>query len=137
MFNDYDEIKDFLLEKNFQKKLNQISKKYKNKAVIFYGAGILFDVFVDNYDLNFLNIIGVSDIKFLKDDEYKKFKAFPPQDILKHKPDVVLISVMEPEFIEDYFSNVLIPQIGKFKYEPLVQESFLDLLKELRELLPF
>lgn len=137
MFNDYEEITEFLQEKNIQKKINQISKKYKNKKVIFYGAGVLFDVLVDKYNLSSFDIIGVSDIKFLKEGEHKGFKAIPPQEMLEHKPDVIIISVMEPEFIEDYFDDFLKPKIGKFKYEALIQESFLDLLRELKELFPF
>ena len=78
-----------------------------------------------------------SSIRLRKEDLYKGLKALPPQELLKFEPDVILITVMEPEHIEDYFDSVLIPQIGKFKYKLLIQESFLDLLKELKELLPF
>ncbi len=131
-------IEEFLKSKNFQTKIDELAEKYKNKKIIIYGAGITFDIIKRNYDISKLNIIGVADKKFNDGDKYHGYKAYNCETFLKEKPDVVLISVYESEIIERYFRKNLIPEVGDFKYEPLINypynerfKSRIDLLKNI------
>ena len=101
-YNDY--IK-FFKKCNFEKRLEHLSKKYKNKKVLLYGNGIFFDALADNYDLkSFFDVVGVSDIRYLnnKPETYKSFKVYAPYDFKNEDIDVVICSTIDPDSI--YFS---------------------------------
>ena len=58
---------NYLKEHNFSLRLEQWAKQYKNKKVILYGCGLLFDKIVELYDIkNKLNIVAVCDVKYEK-----------------------------------------------------------------------
>jgi len=131
MYKSYDEFTKLLNKKNFQKRIDKLAKKYEGKKIIIYGAGILFDAITKNYDLSKLNIIGVADIKFDTGEEYQGFKAYDPEDLVETDFDVILISMYEPDNAEEFLEEQIIPEHKKFKYEPFLQNSIFDLLKEL------
>ncbi|NLF82957.1 MAG: hypothetical protein GX568_03100 [Candidatus Gastranaerophilales bacterium] len=132
MYKTKEEILDYLRKTGFQKRLDKLIKKYKGQKVIIYGGGgIFFETILENYDLSGFNIIGLSDIRFKDNEEYKGFKTFAPASIKAQNPDVVLIATLESAIIEDYFEDELFPEHGKFKYEPFVQTSFIELIKAL------
>ena len=58
-------IKEYLNTQEFDKILKKLSHKLKNKKIIVYGAGILFQTIVRDYDLSCLNIVGICDKKIL------------------------------------------------------------------------
>ena len=60
----YKEFLEELKTANFQKRIDDLAKKYKNNRIILYAAGILMDVIAENFDLSALNIIAISDIKY-------------------------------------------------------------------------
>ena len=75
---EYDDYIKFFRKCGFEKRLKNLSRKYKDKKVLLYGNGIFFDALVDSYDLNsYFNVVGVSDIRYLnnKPDTYKNFKV--------------------------------------------------------------
>jgi len=129
MYKTYNDILELLKKKNFQNRINKLAKKYQNKKIIIYGAGVAFDAISDNFDLSKLNIIGVSDIKFKDDGVYKSFTTYAPESIAAQKPDAVLISMYEYEIAEDYFVNNLFPVYGEFRYENFIKFTFFELLK--------
>jgi len=98
----FEEIKDgkqnleFLLNNNFGKRIKCLKQKLKNKTVLLYGAGVLFELIHKYFDLSGLNIIGITDKKF-KDtyniQEFYGYKVYKPQEIKRINPDVVLISL--------------------------------------------
>lgn len=131
MFTSFEEIMDFLKAKNFQKRIDNLSKKYKDKKIILYGAGLFFNVINKNYDLSKLNIVGLVDLKFLDAQEYQGYKAYNTDYFCNKDFDVVLISMIEPDVAEDFFEEILFPEYGKFKFEPIMQFSFIDRIKML------
>jgi len=132
-YKSYEELVESLKAKKFDKRLNYLAKKYKNKKIVIYGAGIAFDAVSDNYDLQKLNISAVADIKFQDNSEYKGFKTIRPESIMNEDPYIVLICMIEPEIAIEYFEDELFSEYGKFKYDILIKLSFWDFLKSLFE----
>lgn len=124
-------VEEYLLNKKFQKRIDKLAAKYKNKKIMIYGASMTFDVIRKNFDISKLNIIGVADIRFNDGEEYEGFKTFNSYSFLEEKPDVVLIAMLESEVAEYFFEDALVPKYGDFKYEPLIKLSFFESLKEL------
>ncbi len=131
---DNKEIREYLISRNFQQKIDKLAQKYKDKKVMIYGASMAFDVIRENYDLSGLNIIGIADIRFSdgeQTDVYKDYNTYNSYTFLEQKPDAVLIGMLESEVAEYFFEDTLIPRFGDFKYEPLIKKSFFESLKEL------
>lgn len=90
-----EELKNYLLEHNFEKRLQKLKNKLKNKTVLVYGTGKLFQVIVSNYDLSGLNIIGISDRKYLVEDEGKEdfgYKIVPYNKFNLMNVDYILLA---------------------------------------------
>ncbi len=110
----------------FGKQIEKMAKKYKNKKIVIYGAGQFFQCIKDNYDLSSLNIVAVSDRKFLERkaltyDESIGFNTISPESIVDLEPDIVLIAVVEDYFIEQYIYEILFKECKKkFKYKMFV-----------------
>ncbi len=106
-------------EKEFLKKL---SKKLKNKKILLYGAGMVLDILIENYDLSEFNIIGVSDKKFetIEKDliEYKGLKVIKPKDIKNTDFDTIL------------FSLKLYKRIAEALREQNINKEMLSLIKK-------
>lgn len=85
----------YLKDINFQSKLEKLNIQLKDKKVVLYGAGALFETAIEKYDFTKLNIIAISDKKFETEDcpTYCGFKTVLPEKILELKPDVILLSV--------------------------------------------
>lgn len=97
-------------------RLDIIKKKYKNKKIIFYGSGLLFEELLKYYDLSEFNIVAVADKKFKKETKTHGFRAIPPEAIIKEKPDLIVISVLYANVVEDYlveklYLNKTVPEI--------------------------
>lgn len=89
---------NYLKEHNFSLRLEQWAKQYKNKKVILYGCGLLFDKIVELYDIkNKLNIVAVCDVKYEKNkpDTYLGFKTIKPSDLSKTDYDVLIFTVFD------------------------------------------
>ncbi len=127
------ELSKHLKKVNFEKYLNKLNKKLKNKTVIIYGTGLLFQCVKENYDLSGLNIIGISDIKYNENQEgqfFLGYKIIPKKNILNYKPDVVLVATLRylriiEDFEDKFFTN------SNVKVYPLVKVPFLDLIREI------
>jgi hypothetical protein len=134
MFKSYEELKYWLEQRDFQKNINNFAKKYKNKKVILYGAGILAKVVLDNYDLSKLNIIAVADAKFTGDEEFYGFKASSPDKISELKPDLILINAYNPALIVEYLDKNFaeLKKIPKFS---IVKSTIKDKIKAIKEVL--
>lgn len=89
---------DYLKGQSFSKKLEKWSKLYKNKKVVIYGCGLLFDKIVELYDLNSrLNIVAVCDVRYEKEQplKYKGFKTLKPSELNKTDYDVLIFTVFD------------------------------------------
>ncbi|MBQ8476801.1 hypothetical protein IJ531_07050 [bacterium] len=123
-----------LLEKyNFQKQLTKLNKKLKDKRIIMYGAGSFLKTIKEHYDLSNLNIIGISDNKYQKDDEGKidfDYKIIPSFKIKEYCPDYIIISALKyMDIMLNFKTNKL--KGTKIKVLPLCDKPFLSLLKEI------
>ena len=104
------------------KQFEQLKRKYKNKKIILYGVGKYFQEIRDNFDLATLNIISVSDKKYmdleeLTYDDSVGYNAISPRKIFDLKPDIVLLTVAEDFYVEQYFCEELfVTRKQKFKY---------------------
>lgn len=119
----YDNIEKYLIDSNFQERIDELAKKYENNKIIVYAAGIAFDVIREKFDLSKLNIIGIADIRFNTDEKpegYEEYKTYNSYTFLKEKPDIVLIGNFNGKNVENFFKKVLIPKFGDFKYEPMI-----------------
>lgn len=125
---------NFLNNLKFEKQLNQLKKKYKNKKIVVYGAGQLFQVIKKHYNIEELNIVGISDNRYYDDfvEEQFGYKAVLPHQIADLAPDVVLVAVkFYINLIDDLEQGILFDT--KIKIKPLVKKPFFTLLKEIWE----
>lgn len=141
-------IESLLDDSNFGEELKKLAKEYKNKKVILYGAGIFLETINKKYDLNCLNIIAISDIRFLnteikelKDDmtshffsqekEYIGYKTISPDKIFEYKPDIVLLTVEDDFYIEKFLCEKLFKKYKKkFKYRTIFNPSLSDKMQK-------
>ncbi len=126
-------FEEYLLQVKFDKYLKKLNTKLKNKKIIIYATGSLFQFIYKNYDLSKLNIIGVSDKKFSETDEGKTFleyKIIPLDKIKSYNPDVILIAMQEYMSTLENFSLGLFCKT-KIKIYPLVRISIFELIKQI------
>lgn len=126
---------EYLKQVKFDRQLKKLNKKLKGKTIVIYGSGLLFQKVLSNYDLSELNIIGISDRKYIEDDEGKKdlgYPIVPLTKIVDYKPDYVLISTLKFLEIMDNFIHKDFKGT-KIKVLPLVDKPFWKMIKEIFE----
>ena len=127
------DLREHLEYIKFEKYLNKLNKKLKNKSVIIYGSGSLFQYIKEHYDLSKLNITGVSDMKFtpeMEGQEFLGYKIIPKDKMTQYNPDVVLVSTLKyVSIIEDFELNIF--NKTKTRVYPLARIPFWDLVKEI------
>jgi len=117
MINTYNKALEYLNKKNLQKHINTLAKKYKNKKILIYGAGMFFDVISENFDISKLNIVAISDIKFNEETIYKGIKIVSPDKIKDLNFDAIIISNFAVRKIKNSVKSQIVPLCGKFKIE--------------------
>lgn len=124
-------FKEYLKKINFDKYLTYLKKKLRNKKVLVYGAGMMFQYIHSNYDLSDINIVGVSDIKFSEEHEGEQYfglNIVPKNSILKYDIDYILIaSENYLNLIEDFERNFTVDT--KIKVLPLAKKRLIDVIK--------
>ena len=126
---------EFLLKNNFEKRINSLRRRLKNKKIVLYGAGAFFELIHKYFDLSDLNIIGISDKKFKDTDNIRTFcgyKTYKPTQIESLKPDYVLISLKK--FIpiwEDLYFYLL--KNKKIRIKPIFTTNIWDFLCEIAD----
>lgn len=124
---------DYLKKMKFEKRLQKLNKKLKNKKVVVYGSGILFQAILKNYDLSNLNIIGISDRKYTLEDDGKEdlgYKIIPLSKLAISEADYVLVATLKFIDIIYNFQEDVLRNTG-IKVLPLVDKPFITLLKEI------
>lgn len=124
---------EYLKSVRFDKYLKKINNKLKNKKILIYGTGLLFQTIIKHYDLSNLNIIGISDKKYLEEDEGKQdlgYNIILRSKIVNYKPDYILVATLKFLSIIDYFQNKEFKGTG-IKILPLVDKPFFSLLKDV------
>lgn len=90
-----------------------LKTRYKNQRIILYGGGLLCEELLKTYDLKKSDIIGIADRKFenAENEEIFGYKGISPISIFKHKPDIILITMLHPcvalDFLNLNFCNEL------------------------------
>lgn len=91
-------LQNIINKNKYKKQIENLAKKCKNKKILIYGTGDLFDLIVNNYDLSEFDIIGITDKKYtLKDDGLYDYgyKIIPYEKINEHNYDVILVSLLK------------------------------------------
>ena len=88
-----DSIEDFIYKNRIKEQLDRLSEKYKDKRVLIYGTGKLFQKIKELYSFDNFNVVGVSDVKYYDlpelETEYN-YKIYTPDKIVDAMPEVVL-----------------------------------------------
>lgn len=119
------DLEKYLLDNNFDIQLKKLERKLKDKKIIVYGAGRLFEYINIKYNLSKLNIIAISDGKYSNYDEGKSFMGYKkilPRQIESYNPDYVLVSVLQYKpAIDSLRKNNIVSK--KIKTIPFVKNS--------------
>jgi len=104
----YKIIYELLKKEKFNKRLDKLIKKFKNKKVLIYGAGLLSKIIFENYDTNLFNIIGVMDKKFSDSNEnFYGYNTYTPDNINNIDFDVIFVfSLSSYEIINDLLLRI-------------------------------
>lgn len=123
---------EYLHKKNTQKNIDKLSRKYKGKKVILYGAGSFAENIIKDYDLSELNILGIADSRFSSNQEeyFQGFKTINPYLLPETDFDVLIITVYDDSNILDFIEDTLFYQSKpNFKIETLIKLSFWEYFK--------
>lgn len=123
---EYNDLYNWFKNKNLQKKLGKLSKKYKNKKVLIYGAGLFANVILEKFDISDFNIIGFVDLKY-PENNYYGYKIYRPDEIKFTNADIILIFTINYKQIEDYLKNFE-SEVNKIPVQPLIKPNFIDKL---------
>lgn len=89
----------------YQNKINQISKDYKDKKILVYGAGVHSNILFDNCDFSTLNIKAVSDIKFDGTERYYGYKTVKFDDINNEDYDLIVFALLNKKYALEDLKN--------------------------------
>ena len=95
--------------RKLQKRIDNLTKKYRDKRFILYGAGKFFREIHEKLDLSGLNIVGISDQKFMAGTHEKIFNinCFSPLETKNLDYDVILTTVLNPLSVENFLKENL------------------------------
>lgn len=130
--DDEDFIK-YLERINFQKHLDKLAKKLKDKTIIIYGAGAFFNALNEKYDLSVLNIVAIADRKFINHEpnlEYAGYRACAPDEITSYNPDYLLVSMLYFVSVVEHLEDTCLRN-SKIKIKPLINKPFFEVWKEI------
>jgi len=132
--NEHKTVYELLKKENFDKRLDELAKKFKNKKVLIYGAGLFSSAIFENYDLNLLNIIGVMDKKFSEVDvneNFYKHKTYTLDNINTIDFDVILIlSLSSYAIVNDLLLRINKQKSISILIEPAIAGNLKDQIKD-------
>ena len=93
-----------------QKQINKLARKYKNKKIVIYGAGVYFQILNNNFDLSKLNIVAIADKKFetSKKANPTTFTPLAPEELKDFDFDVILVALYDDTSLCDYLEYQLL-----------------------------
>jgi len=122
-----------LKKTNFEKRLKKLEKKLNGKRIVIYGAGSFFQYIIEHYDLSKLNIIGISDLKFVEEqngEKYLNYEILTKNKMAEIEPDAVLIATENyMNILEDFAGRIF--RKSKTKVYPLVAKSLWANIKQI------
>lgn len=97
------QILSYFKEVHAQKQIDKFVKKFKDKKVVIYGAGVYFQTLQENFDLSGLNIVGISDKKFINSKVTNfNYPALAPDELKTFDYDVILVALYDDTSLCDY-----------------------------------
>ncbi len=126
---------DFYNQINTQKQINSLAKKFKNKRIIFYGAGIMSKILFENFDLSKLNIIAICDMKYEKsqNETFFSYPTISPDELKTADFDVIFVNLKNYErAINNIKYNILINTKNEDKeVKPFLKVTLYFLIKQI------
>ena len=91
------DLEKYIKKINFDKQYKKLIKKHKNKKIVIYGAGQLFQLIHSKYDLTQLNIVGICDRSFEKngEEEFMGYKKIFINELYHCDTDMILVATLE------------------------------------------
>lgn len=127
------DLEQYLKEINFDKQYKKLIKKCKDKKIVIYGAGKLFETVKNNYDLSKLNIVALCDGKYSSRDigqEFLGYKKIPLNKVMELNPDYIFVATLKYiSIIENFEENIF--KNSKTKILPLASKGFWETLREV------
>lgn len=92
-------------KRHFQNKIDKLAKKLNGKKILLYGNGMISQILQEDYDLSKLNIVAVTDRKYLGCDGNKKenYTTIEPNKLDTIDFDVILIALKQSKQIKQSF----------------------------------
>ncbi len=115
-------MKKYVNLKELQKRINNLAKSCGKKRIVLYGAGEFLEDIYEELDFSELNIVAISDIKFLpnKKQDFFGIKCIPPSDIKPNDFDIILITVLKPYTVIPFLKKFI--KGNSIKIEQLIKE---------------
>lgn len=127
------DFENTLKKTNFEKRLKKLEKKLNGKRIVIYGAGSFFQYIIEHYDLSKLNIIGISDLKFVEEqngEKYLNYEILTKNKMAEIEPDAILIATENyMNILEDFAGRIF--RKSKTKVYPLVAKSLWANIKQI------
>lgn len=128
------DYKKYFADVKAQKQINKLAKKYKNKKIVIYGAGIMAETLFNNYDTSKLNIVAVCDQKY-KDinTTFFDYPTISPDALPDIECDVILVLLLHELQIIDFLKDdVLInSQNENVEVKSMIKIPFFQCVKYL------
>ena len=116
-----DSLEQYLEKHQYQKQLDNLAKKFRNKKVVIHGYGTLFKLIEKKYDLTRFNIVGIMDKKFSKfnnNDFPTNYTYIKLDNLYRYDFDFVLIAT------ENYLPIIKeLKKITNKKIYPLIKKN--------------
>lgn len=120
---------------NAQKQIDKLAKKYKNKKIIIYGAGIMTKTLFENFDFSKLNIIAICDNKYKVNSEERFFayKTINPKELTTLDYDVIFVNLRKNNtFINKIKYRLIINSKNENKQvKALIEPTWQFLIKQV------
>ena len=128
-----EDFEAYLKIANIENYLKKLKKKTRNKKVIIYGSGKFFQYIKQNYDISFLNVVGISDKKFQEEDEgkdYLGYRIIPKNKIANYNVDYLIVAMYRYiNVIEELMNTCIINT--KTKILPLLRMPFFQTMNKI------
>jgi len=127
------DLEKYLTDINFKKQLQCLNRKLKNKRIVIYGSGQLFQTICKYYDVSKLNIVAVTDGKYStqnKEQSVCGYSTILVEEIEELKPDFILVAILNYTDIVYNLENIVYKN-KPVKIMPMVQKNFFTILKEI------
>lgn len=120
---------------NAQKQIENLAKKYKNKKIVIYGAGIMTKTLFENFDFSKLNILAICDNKYKvnSEDRFFAYKTINPKELTTLDYDVIFVNLRKNNtFINKIKYRLIINSKNENKQvKALIEPTWQFLIKQV------